>query len=491
MKSKSSMDLTSLTTTDTTTSATATTTDTTTDTTTAKALQVSDFFYSRGTNIIQPLLRYCKYELEQEGTFSNEEIAQICHVPVYYDNDNDDDDEDDESNEFIQKKQSMNNNVITSITFRGQTISMNESNIKMAFIKINTVKEELDNLTKSLSSSSSSTTTKSTKKKKGSSKDSKLMQLLNCYDDAVTIVTKNLEEYQGMSSGPSIDRKRMECLLLLGYFKYMKIQMLMKRNESMVDELRAKDCEMKLFKSDGGSSSSSTGSSGKQKDADARYKQVEEIAHLYDALLQDAKSVVLLPGGSGVINDEDGDNEGDIEDEFILEANANVLRIRALRCYYIGRMYAADTVAKYKEALALFDQSLQLASEAAEEIAACQDMDDADEFIESMALLQQEIAVVVIRTKASAFLASRGSEASSVSTGLTLLRRLDDFDSGGKTYRIADVPPALEPIPCKPAFFDIANNFVREFPLEELEYHAQSLKASSESRGFMNWFRRS
>lgn len=89
---------------------------------------------------------------------------------------------------------------------------------------------------------------------------------------------------------------------------------------------------------------------------------MEEIAHSYDALLQDTKAVILLQGGGNI---EEGD---EVEDEFVLEANANVLHIRTLRCYYIGRMYAVDTVAKYSEALALFEQVEFLASEAAEGI---------------------------------------------------------------------------------------------------------------------------
>ena len=123
----------------------------------------------------------------------------------------------------------------------------------------------------------------------------------------------------------------------------------------MVNDLRNGDSEMTMTKkqSDKGVVI--------REDADAKYKRVEEIAHLYDALLQDAKSIVSLPGGGSV---EDGDN---LEDEFVLEANANVLRIRALRSYYIGRMYAADTVAKYSEALALFAQAELLATEAAVE----------------------------------------------------------------------------------------------------------------------------
>lgn len=441
---------------------------------TAESLQLSDFFHSRGTHVIQPLLRYCKYELTREGKLTKEQVAAICDVPIQTavdGNDENDDGDELENDDLIRQKKLSDNdddNNVTTVTFRGETVLVEEPSIKMAMMKIDTTKDELETMSSS----------KKKKKVKASAKDAKFMELLNGYDDAVSIVSKSLKNYEGMASGPAVNKKRSECSLLIGYFKYAKIQLLMKRNEKMVNDLRNGDSEMTMTKkqSDKGVVI--------REDADAKYKRVEEIAHLYDALLQDAKSIVSLPGGGSV---EDGDN---LEDEFVLEANANVLRIRALRSYYIGRMYAADTVAKYSEALALFDQAELLATEAAEEIAACQEMERADELIEAMADLKNEITAVQVRTRASSFLASRGSEASSVTSGLTLLCRLDDFDSGGLTFRVADVPPSLKPIPCKPAFFDIANNYVSELPMDELEFHASAVKAKG-SRGFMSWFRKS
>ena len=431
---------------------------------TAESLQLSDFFHSRGTNIIQPLLRYCKYELMQEGSLPKEEVSAICYVPIIT-TDGDDDDELD--NEFIQEKKlesgnnhDDNDDKLSTITFRGQSVLMEDPNMKLAMIKIDTTTEELNKMN-----------AKKKKKVKASAKDSKFMELLNCYDDAIAIAEHSSRDYESMiSSGPAVKNKRFECSVVLGFFKYAKIQLLMKRNETMVNDLRSGDQELLSY----------SNNKTNREDADTKYKRVEEIAHLYDALLQDAKSVVGLPGTK--------EGADDLEDEFVLEANANVMRLRAFRCYYIGRMYCSDSVSKYHESLALFDQAIMLASEAAEEIAACQDMEKADKLITSLAQLKKEVTMFQIRTRASSYLASRNSEASSATSGLTLLSRLDDFDAGGLTHRLADVPSALKPITCKPAFFDIGNNFVNDFPLEELEFHAHAVNTKG-SRGFMSWFR--
>lgn len=452
---------------------TATSTSTSDVALTAESLQLSDFFYSRATNIIQPLLGYCKYELTREGKLKKEEIASICD---YGGNIADEDEGDEvEENDLIQQKQladKIDDNLTANITFRGETVSVEEQpTVKMMLIKINATKEKLESLMSSAAASSKK------KKVKASMKDSTFMELLNCYDDAVSLISKTLKDYQGMTSGPAVNQKKFECSLVMGYFQYSKIQMLMDRNEKMVNDLKAGDQEIIGLSGD----KKSTTGSFVQEDSDAKYKRVEEIAHLYDALLQDAKSIVRLPGGKS----EEGE---DLEDEFVLQANANVLRFRALRCYYIGRMYATDNVAKYNEALALFDQAGLLASEAAEEIAACQEMEMADELVESMASLKREISTVQVRTRASAFLASQGSEASSAASGLHLLCRLDDFDSGGMTHRVADVPFSLKPIPSKPAFFDIANNYVNEFPIDELERHTGAVGSKTNRGGFMSWF---
>ena len=92
-------------------------------------------------------------------------------------------------------------------------------------------------------------------------------------------------------------------------------------------------------------------------------------------------------------------------------------------------------------------------------------------------------------------MSSTDSEASSATSGLTLLCRLDDFDSAGEfTFFVTDlVPPSLKHIPYKLAFLillNIINNYVRKFPMDELEFHARAAKAKG-SRCFMSWFRKS
>ena len=429
-------------------------------------LQQSDFFLARADNILRPLLRYCQYELQKDPNVSNEEMQEIVELATYAKDNDGDNDESKSAGDNDVNVEANANDAMASIYFRGKELIFddNDASVRMAFIKVQNKKQILHNLKKS-------------KGVKPNVVDSKLMDLLNSYDDAIETVEKMYQRYEGMASGPSVNNKRYECSNVLVYLKFQKLMLIMERNEKMANELRKKDVDMALDQKEEskGLGSDEDGEGG---DGDAQYKLVQDIARLYDALLQDARAATDLPGSA---NDSDAE---DVEDEFILEANANVLRIRALRCYYIGRMYAADTVGKYKEALALFQQASVLAAEAAEEIAACQDMENANVLVEEMVELEDKIIAYKCRTKACVYLASRGSGASAATSGMKLLRRLDDFDAGGKSYRLASVPFALEPIAAKPFVFDIANNYVKDMQISEIESFL-NLTKPRERRGLL------
>jgi len=475
---------------------------------TIEDLELRDFFTSRAQHVIQPVLRYCQYELQEGGIMTEEEILNLMKSSQQ-------DTETELQNQLVTSKlasiqeQKLQNEALggsmSTIHFRSNDVPVDNKNVRVALLKIANFDKELQNCGKN-----------------SKKKEQLFLQLLTAYDDAISLVSEDLKEYQNMKRGPAVNTKRFECCNLLGFVSFEKLKLCMKRNEDMVNDLREEDCRI-MKKNVGGrkkvDEASNGGSGGEDENSEA--KRVEEIAHLYDALLQDARSVSNLPGGGDVnrfINAEDGasaaDNAGSmmeeekLEDEFLLEANANVLRLRALRCYYVARLYASSTLEKYVEASKLFEQALTLSVEAAEEIGACQDMDGGEEYMESMEALEKEIKGAKFRAEACAYLARSGggsttkSSSSSKSSGggggvvagRSLLSRLDDFDSGGKTFHLVDVPPHLEPIPCKPTFFDIALNHVGEFPMEELQMfvdeYSKEKQEQQRSGGILGWFRR-
>jgi len=108
------------------------------------------------------------------------------------------------------------------------------------------------------------------------------MGLLNSYDDAIESVEKMYQRYEGMGSGPSVNKKRHECSYVLVYLKFQKLMLIMEWNEKIANELRKKDVDMTLIQKEKniGLGSDEDG----EGNGDAQYKLVPDIARLYDAL---------------------------------------------------------------------------------------------------------------------------------------------------------------------------------------------------------------
>ena len=430
----------------------------------AQDLERRDFFASRAEHVIEPLLRYCQYELQKGGMeqsdlrsfFEEQEKAEKNHLESSY-----------PTLSLTlpstvgslagnsQADQASDGTNMSIVHFRSQDISVESKELRDRLIKIAGLRQELEN------------ENESTTNKYGDSNETRFLDLLSLYDDAISIISVALKGYEKMKAGPAVNAKRSEAGGLLGYLTYGKLKLFMDRNEDRVNELRGTE--------EAGSDN-------------VPPKVLEQIAHLYDALLQDARSIAKLPGSHS-----DGNAAEDDEDEFVLEANANILRLRAQRCYYVARLYALDAVSKHQEAAIMFEQSALLASRAAEEIAACQDMDDS--LIDSMESLERKVGVAKARSIACAHLAKvgGGSSGGASGSGINILKRLDDFEVGHNSAgQFVDIPPALEPIPSKPTFFDIAFNHVCTVPVGALEQQVEEHQEEQKSAGgLFSWFGKS
>ncbi|KAL7519659.1 hypothetical protein ACHAWX_004414 [Stephanocyclus meneghinianus] len=396
-------------------------------------LEILDFFTTRANNVIAPLLRYCMYELQEMGISTKENTL----------------------NTNLQKSIPETSAPHTSnIVFRDNTIVVESKELKMALLKVQDLKNEWED--------------DKNNKHAGSSEDSKFMALLSGYDDVITLASHESKQLVTLKSGPAVNAKKFQLINIVGYCKYQKLKLVMERNEDMANGILKRH-----------------GSGSKNKKKELTLKHLEEVTHLYDALLQDARAIACLPGGGSV--DDFADGSPSVEDEFLLEAKANILRLRSLRCYFLARMHASPLVGKYSHAVALLDQAGSLAREALEEIGACDLMDRRDEILERLNSVMDEMKGEKCRVFAMAYLtANRSSK-----TSLPLLQRLHDFDIPVTPTYIADVPPKLELIACKPSFFDVALNYVADYPMEDLErvleMHGEKATGSS---GLLGWFRR-
>jgi signal recognition particle subunit SRP68 len=345
---------------------------------------------------------------------------------------------------------------MTQIVFRENTIAVESKELKIALLKI----EGLTNVWEKVTGGHDANTS--------NARDTEFMALLNGYDDAISLANYELKQLATLKSGPAVNAKKFQLVNIVGYCKYQKLKLVMGRNEDLISDIVRKNKKKGLT-----------------------LKHLEEVAHLYDALLQDARAVSLLPGGGTPVefNGDSSTNLAPVEDEFLLEANANVLRLRSLRCYYLARMHASTLVHKYTEALALLGQAENLAKEACEEIGACDKMEGGDKLLEQLDGVLEEMRGEKCRVIADLWLKK---DATSISEKC-LLDRLFDYDIPSNSTPLAHVPPKLIPMACKPSFFDVAWNYVSVYPVDELERafggHEEKDGASTKS-GFLGWFRR-
>ena len=281
----------------------------------------------------------------------------------------------------------------SSISFRGQDLVLESKELRVLLLKLQSLQEEKN----------------ITEEEKRNEDDTVFLNVLSVLDDALEVVHESLNSLEQANSGPAIQAKRTQYLLWKGYLQSEKTKRVMDHTQGLLQDIEGH----------------------------------AERVHVYDALLQHAKSLLQLPRPSS----SDGEEE---EDEFALQVQANVLRLRALKTYHMA-WYYYENPKKYDAALALIQQSSKLSKRAKEEIAACdEDMPHADEYLQELEDLPITSATTAIH--AAMYLKSQGGTASA--TDRPLLLRLPEEDSG---TTLAELTPM--PMPCKPTFFDLAMGY--------------------------------
>lgn len=154
------------------------------------------------------------------------------------------------------------------------------------------------------------------------------------------------------------------------------------------------------------------------------------------------------------------------------------------------------------EALALFKQATILTTNAVEELSACDDTPQSQ--FDDLVQLESDISGAKCHAEALRYLSTTIHATPVIPNGNSrnLLERLYDYDAGTGTdgehrnYRLSDIPPKPQPIPCKPSFFDVALNHVGisddiqlEKEMEKLMDGYQREKSASTTGGYlMGWF---
>mmetsp|Transcript_27559 Transcript_27559/g.67015 ORF Transcript_27559/g.67015 Transcript_27559/m.67015 type:complete len:610 (+) Transcript_27559:103-1932(+) len=287
-----------------------------------------------------------------------------------------------------------------AVEFRGQDLVLDSKDLRVLLLKLQSMQQE-------------KAASESEEEKVAESDEASFLEILSVLDDALDVVQNVLSSFEQANSGPAVQAKRTQYLQWKGYLQYEKTRRVMNHTELLLKDI--------------------TGHA--------------ERVHVYDALLQHAQSLLNLPRPQA-----DGNLAAEEEDEFSLQVQANVLRLRALKSYHMA-WYYYEKPRKYEHAYTLIQQSKKLLKRAQEEIAACdEDMPRSDEYLQELDDLPVDSATAAIQ--AAMYLQQtrgRGKSGAAIQTDRPLLLRLNENDSGTVLAALTPMP-----IPCKLGFFDLA-----------------------------------
>lgn len=164
-----------------------------------------------------------------------------------------------------------------------------------------------------------------------------------------------------------------------------------------------------------------------------------------------------------------------------------LLAYRTLRCFYLAKSHAA--VHRWSEAFGCYQRSLKYANDAVQNKLSPELMQMLKNVIEDV---PSELAVM----RSQAILEQHEDESATVlptkvqKSKKPLIERLNEFHENSqyltKNPNVVPMPPAMEPVPAKPLFYDLALNFVGFPSLEDKIEEGQSKqKQASGISGFV------
>ncbi|CAM9304369.1 unnamed protein product [Scytosiphon promiscuus] len=461
--------------------------------------------FSRRVEEIEPILRYCRYNLDTgssgDGGGGGEMAAAAEKHLLEMGQDEDSSAGGDllaaKLESVVAEARKKQASALDSVEWRGKRVAVRSETLRVALVKADELALRLRRASDGPTAAERAAAGGSGKGG-GDPKPGQYLKVFGAYDEALATVSEELSRLQGKGGGTKMEAHRAELEALRAYAQHHKLRLMLQRNERLVQELQEKR-------------KSAGGGGGGERDP---LGEVADIVHVYDALLQSVRSMVTNLGGGDDANDDIAEEE----DELVESVRADEARFRAFRCFFVIEAFLAQQ--KWAEASALFGHTRTLCREATDMLD-----DDDDPRAESLARLDEMVEGAWHRTAAHALLlkakqdsalsalvdgiaiSGGGGGAGAGRAGLPLRERLKVFDAaaggggggveGGskkRKYRIADFPPSLQLVPCKPRLLDLAFDEL-EFPdLDEragIEKEAEAeekTKSSAGGAGGRGWF---
>lgn len=245
--------------------------------------------FSRRVEDIEPLLRYCRYnldtatgdaaaaaeerllEMEREGSSAGGDLLAAKLESVVAE---------------ARKKQAS---ALDSVEWRGKKVAVRSETLRVALVKA-------DELARRLGAGGSAAGGDGGGSSGEDPKPGQYLKVFGAYDDALATVSEEASRLQGKGGGVKMEAHRAELEALRAYAQHHKLRLMLQRNERLVEELQEK-------RKSGG------GAGGSDRDRDP-LGEVADIVHVYDALLQSVRSMVTnLVGGEDASGERERERE--------------------------------------------------------------------------------------------------------------------------------------------------------------------------------------
>jgi signal recognition particle subunit SRP68 len=306
---------------------------------------------------------------------------------------------------------------LTQVGFRGTQLKISDEKLSMAII---TAREEL----------------KEVAGEKGLDKKmDRFGRVSVAYDDAMTIVSRELQAKRGDGAAPDVvaELQSMEI-----YLNFCKEQAEVDRNLVLAESYRRR-LAINGERQEPGSAEDS-----------GKTTKPDELVAIYDKLINNCSEMLELPGV----------DESEIEKGHF---SARLMTFKSLRCMYMGEAFRAQ--ASWPEAYVLYERAAELAAEAKKRHTNLKGLTGGQTARRDEDVSRIEEAIVRIDglrplVHASAFLQSNKQIEGSASGDGTLQ---DTIDTYARPASLAPFPPGFMSTSCKPILVDLVRT-PRSYP---------------------------
>lgn len=244
--------------------------------------------FSRRVEEIEPLLRYCRYNLDtatgDTAAAAEENLLEMGR-------------EDSSAGgdllaakleSVVAEARKKQASALDSVEWRGKRVAVRSETLRVALVKADELARRLAG-EPAAGGGGGAPSSSSSGGGREDPKPGQYLKVFGAYDDAVATVSEEASRLQGKGGGAKMDAHRAELEALRAYAQHHKLRLMLQRNERLVLELQEKR------KAGGG------GGGGRDRDS---VGEVADIVHVYDALLQSVRSMVTNLGGGDGANGE-------------------------------------------------------------------------------------------------------------------------------------------------------------------------------------------